>query len=276
MCVVDELMKSFVAGSEVSNPSRLRYKAIVKSVSDYVRIVEVAHVGHFHYRGQRRKWPLKPTLARLHVNDTDLITTEENTLRDIRFEAPELGGRPDIRAYSNLDLAILGQHHGAPTRLLDWTISALTALYFAVEQGSEEDEKHDGVVVATTGGQEEPVKLLTPDGRNFAFNNELPVFIRPHHLFARAAVQMSTFALWREPRKEFLGLLDGKRDIWEICIPSCCKANFRWALYCLGISRVTLFPDLDGHGRYLQWKQDRRHQEVYQDTFVPCYPPQRR
>jgi hypothetical protein len=43
----------------------------------------------------------------------------------------------------------------------------------------------------------------------------------------------------------------------------------QWALHCLGINQETLFPDLDGLGRYLSWKHQRIHQQEYQQTGAP-------
>ncbi len=117
----------------------------VLQLRDFAMNHEAGFVG---YRGQEKGWPLLSSLAREFPEEdydwVECILAEWDLLRDFRLYAqPHLDHAP-----ANVwEWMVLAQHHGLPTRLLDWTGNPLLALYFAV--GKPDDDRYadeDGVV----------------------------------------------------------------------------------------------------------------------------------
>ncbi len=115
----------------------------IKSWSDFTSTAEtfcaeLPWESPFLFRGQSKaKWSLRPTLLRemqqtgcsstdgkrLEKKALDAFKEHAHQMMDARYILPDGG---------SLAWLTLMQHHGVPTRLLDWTRSLYVALYFAV------------------------------------------------------------------------------------------------------------------------------------------------
>jgi hypothetical protein len=130
------------------------------------------------FRGHRRSdWALKPAIAR----NGSSVQLEAEMLEDFKRRA-----RPYVELSSSLsdtDWLAIAQHHGMPTRLLDWSGSALAALWFAVKDPSVDG--HPGAVWILRYQEGEDNDFASDHERREPFGLHETRLIRPHHVTRR-------------------------------------------------------------------------------------------
>jgi hypothetical protein len=226
------------------------------------------------YRGAAdATWPLLTSLDTLGGVDPPhgKADLEEHILRNfIRYSRPLFASPP----VNDWEVLIAAQHHGLPTRLLDWTYSPMVAAHFATVGGEPGVDRavwrldwkavHRFFQLPTRA-------LLTQDlegifGRDRAFTpwalfdartreRQFACMIEPPSLDARIASQAATFTICSDNRQSFDSFLEriGIRSALTVfVIPAGDVSHLRDQLDLVSVDERRLFPDLDGLAGYLR------------------------
>lgn len=92
--------------------------------------IDIGNKADFLFRGQNTDEPLIPRIARLKPKG-DLKKIESLLIDEFERLIPPF---TEFEPRNQWELLALAQHHGLPTRLLDWSYSALAALWFCVNE----------------------------------------------------------------------------------------------------------------------------------------------
>jgi hypothetical protein len=199
---------------------------------------------------------------------------ESHLIRNFRKYA-QLGDA-DLH-YSEWKWLTIGQHHGLPTRLLDWTYSPFVALHFLSADQSRMDRdgaiwcvnyiechaelppilkdllQRAGSYIFTVGMLEEVTSSLSVF--DDLARDPFALFFEPPSMDARIVNQFALFSVLSHPEATIDGWLKTRSHLYRrVIIPKKIKWEIRDKLDQANITERVLFPGLDGLARWL-----RRH-----------------
>jgi hypothetical protein len=214
------------------------------------------------------RWRLIPQLYRLeHANENEIRS-------EFKLRAFQLMTEPHVPG-NDREWYFLMQHYGAPTRLLDWTDSALIALYFAVKTqrryaesavwmldpewlnatvlNKVDESNYVSGVLLPDWAEAEP---WFPDPFEQALHVTLPIAIDPPHISRRVSVQRSRFTIHGKSNRGLDSLLgsESKPRLVKLTIARNVGREILRDLATSGIVETSVFPDLEGLSRELETK----------------------
>lgn len=243
------------------------------------------HRSPYGFRGMTdSNYELKTSLMRLNHSIEKVARIESRMLDSFRKYAHSFFDQK----HSNWHWLSLAQHHGLPTRLLDWSFSPFVALHFATDDLSKMDK--DGVVWCVNLFETQrylpkemreffeqdrrsslPIEVLAKDFPEFrAFDdpdqhNDFVLFFEPPSLDQRIVNQVALFSFTSRAGLNLNEWLE-KESVkhTKICkrviIPAGLKWEVRDKLDQAGITERVLFPGLDGLSTWIKrWYTPTAH-----------------
>jgi hypothetical protein len=265
-----------------AGPKKPRYNEVrINSWGDFIRVVLSPRYGNWAFRGHAdANWPMQTTLARRFANAgiTDPQAWREQESRIIRIFRRKAHLFLDHIPSERDSFRWLGimQHHGAPTRLLDFTWSPYVAAFFALESASADA----AIWAVSPPALSKPIRL-TLDGKEQEVNpeelgpwhegNYERYFIENEHSFVnygeprimnqRLIAQSGTFLVpstLAEPVEDILSRYPNPKEtlVKFILKTKRLREDAMRELYTMNVSYYTLFPGIDGLSRSMGYEAE--------------------
>ncbi len=229
----------------------------IDELLQFVKVLSAKHKQGLWYRGEENSsLTLIPSIQRSEKR----IETERFMTNDFYIRAKQIfKDPPEKHDYS--EWVALMQHHGLPTRMLDWSKSPLIAVFFATEtyQSTPDVDACVWVLVPNLLNQMEGFgNCIYPIDADTAQEMLLPAFKHNHHnpelndkilacnstdRHLRMYSQQACFTVHNSLKR--LEDICDENMLYKIIIPADRKEYFIESLRLLGITESFLYPDLD-------------------------------
>ena len=220
-----------------------------------------------------------------------LLNENEMYMHFIKEAKSYIKNIDDNTSEGYLEWLVYAQHFGVPTRLLDFTHNPLVALYFACSKEENIDGafwifnlinykkihskllKNEPDVNENTTRNELIYEIIS-ELKNETFRcSKFPIHFIPYYLDERMSVQSSSFLLWGQDECPFEEMIteknyinisltekdisvenEGKSEefVLKMTIPHEKKKSILEELDLLGVNPKSIFPGLDGIGKYIE------------------------
>jgi hypothetical protein len=245
------------------------YQALMSQLYAIPKDRHGRHRSDFVYRGlDVATWGLETSLQRVGAHYAEV---EEPLLRNFIKYTTEHG----IASAPLLYKLAVAQHHGLPTRVLDWTTAPKVALHFAV--GDESRYGEDGAIwcVDITKIRDtlpESIRRILDRERAFVLSIEMladvttlarfdelgakknfALFFEPPSLDGRIVNQAAMLSITPDPRLDLKAYLEENPSLYrKIIVRKELKWEIRDKLDQDQVNERMLFPGIDGTARWLK------------------------
>jgi len=242
----------------------------VTSWNEFRDLIEGHKYREWIYRGQSdAEWDLKSSLYR-HVSEVKRSSCK-GQIRSMKYEKHLLS---KFKQHANLyiektpskgndaEWLSLMQHHGVPTRLLDWSFSPYIASYFASECGIKDFsvfcmKQTEFVEMDEKYFKGEDISELRRNFLKSPCSKEKKMIFpyEPKFKHKRVVAQQGVFTIPTVnnfPYTDSLFEYELEGIFFQIIIPTNMRSEWSKKLQQMNINAATLFPDLDGFCRSLK------------------------